>query len=176
MNWADLAIAIIVLIGTFKGLKTGFISELAGFIALACGIWTCFSYTGFWDDSIMHITHLGPGSSHAIGALAFGAEVYAIISLVGFLLNSITSSRILKIGNALLGAGVGLGKALIFVWAGLYALLFFPLTDDLRRDLHESTFAAAVTQPNQDLDVKLRDALPDFARLYATPLFDRHHV
>ena len=176
MNWADVVIGTIVFVSALKGFKTGFISELMGFLAFVCGIWACFAYTGFSDETVARITKLGPGSSHAIGLLLFGAEMYVAVSILGFALNRVTSSRILKSANAVLGASVGLGKSLIFVWAILYAMLFFPLTDDLRRDLHESTLASIITQPDQHLDEELRDTLPDFAKLFTTPLFDRHHV
>jgi uncharacterized membrane protein required for colicin V production len=176
MSWVDPAILTIVLVGALKGFKSGFISELMGFLAFLCGIWACFAYTGFLDAAIAHLGKIGTGSSHAIGLLLFGAEVYTVVWLAGFVLNRAASSPLLKAANAFLGASIGVGKSLIFVWAILYAILFFPLTRDVRRDLHASALAAAVTQPNPHLDEKLRGTLPDFAKLLTAPLFERHHV
>jgi len=176
MNWADLVIGAILLIGTYKGFQTGIINELMGIVALACSIWAGFAYGGFWDASIAKATHLGAGSSHAVGILAFSAEVYAIISLVGFLLNRIASLPLIKIGNKFLGACLGLGKTSIFLWAVLYIALFFPLTEDLRQDLHQSILASTMTQPNQRLDERVDNAIPDFAKPFAEPYLERHHV
>lgn len=176
MNWADLVIGAILLAGAYKGFKNGIINELMGIIALACAIWAGFAYGGLWDASIAKATHLGPGSSHALGILMFSAEVYAIVSLVGFFMSRIASLPLIKIGNTFLGACVGLGKTSVFIWAVLYIALFFPLTEDLRRDLHQSTLASTMMQPNRRLDDSLDEALPDFAKLFAAPYFERHHV
>jgi len=176
VNWADLAIGAILLAGAYKGFKTGIINELMGILALTCAIWAGFAYGGFWDASIATATHLGPGSSHALGILIFSGEVYAIVALVGFLLSRIASLPLIKIGNKFLGACLGLGKTSAFIWAVLYIALFFPLTEDLRRDLRQSTLASTMTQPNHHLDDSLDEALPDFAKLFAAPYFERHHV
>jgi uncharacterized membrane protein required for colicin V production len=176
VNWADLVIGAILLAGAYKGFKTGIINELMGILALVCSVWAGFAYGGFWDESIATSTHVGPGSSHALGLLAFSAEVYAIVSLIGFFLSRIASLPLIKIGNKVLGACVGLGKTSAFIWAVLYIALFFPLTEDLRRDLHQSTLASTMTQPYLHLDGSLHDSLPDFAKLFAAPYFERHHV
>jgi uncharacterized membrane protein required for colicin V production len=176
MNWADLVMGTVALVGTYKGFRAGFINELMGIVALGGSLWAGFSYGGFWDQAIAGTTHLGAGSSHALGVILFSAELYALISAAGFLLNRIASLPIVNVGNKFLGAFVGLSKTAIFLWAILYVALFFPLTDDLRRDLHQSLLASAATQPDGQIDDALRGTLPDFAKPFAEPYFERHHV
>lgn len=176
MSWPDIVIGAIVVIGTFKGFKTGFVSELTGIIALLTAITAGFTYTGFWDETISHAMHVGPGSSHTIGLIAFDAEVYLVVTVIGFFLGRIAMLPIVSSGNALLGAGIGFIKAATLVWAILYVALFFPLPHDLRHDLHRSAFVVVLTEPNEQVDDKLRNALPDFARLFTIPLFARHRV
>ncbi|HEY0798955.1 MAG TPA: CvpA family protein [Candidatus Baltobacteraceae bacterium] len=176
MTWPDIVIIGVGLLGAFKGYKSGFVAELTGIIALVAAITAGFVYSGFWDGAIEALTKLGPGSAHVLGIVAFAGAIYALVIAIGVLLGRIMKFPILKTVNALLGAGVGAIKALIFVWAILYVTLFFPLPTDLRADLHRSQMVAALTQPNDQLDQKFHDSLPWFAKLFATPFFTRHHV
>jgi uncharacterized membrane protein required for colicin V production len=176
MNWADFVLGGILLIGAFKGFKSGFIAELTGIIALTLAIWAGFIYNGFWDGTIARLTHLGAGSAHVLGLIAFGGEVYLIVSVVGMLLARIAGLPLIKIGNALLGGCVGLVKAAAFVWAVLYIALFFPLPSDVRGDLHHSTIVSLLTQPNGNLDEKIQNSLPDFTKFFTMPFFSRHRV
>jgi len=92
------------------------------------------------------------------------------------LMSRVASLPLVRVGNKCLGACVGVVETSLFIWASLYVALFFLLTEDLRRDLHRSTLASTMTQPNHRLDETVHDALPDFAKLFTTPYFERHHV
>jgi uncharacterized membrane protein required for colicin V production len=176
VTWPDIVIAAIAVLGAYKGYRSGFIEELTGIIALVAAIVAGFTYSGFWDGGVESISHLGPGSAHVVGMLAFAAVIYAIVTLAGLILNRIASLPIIGIANAILGAFVVFVKAMVFVWAILYIALFFPLPADLRGDLHRSTFVGMLTQPNGPLDERFHDSLPWFAKLFSTPFFSRHRT
>ncbi|HTV72405.1 MAG TPA: CvpA family protein [Candidatus Acidoferrales bacterium] len=176
MTWPDVVIIVIAVLGAYKGYRSGFIEELTGIIALVAAIVAGFTYSGFWDHSVENISHLGPGSAHVVGMLAFAGIIYAIVTVAGLILNRIASLPIIGIANALLGALVGFVKAMVFVWAILYIALFFPLPADLRNDLRHSAFVSLLTEPNGPLDERFHDSLPWFAKLFSTPFFSRHRM
>jgi uncharacterized membrane protein required for colicin V production len=174
--WPDLVIGGIALLFAFKGWKKGFVSELAGAVALFIAIVAAFRYGGAWDGVANSLTGLGPGSAHVVGMVAFALLVYALVMLVAWGLGRIARLPVLGIGNSIAGAIVGAGKTLVGAWAILYVILFFPLTNDLRADLHRSQVVQLVTQPNAQVDETLRGFLPWFIRPLMGPLFSRHRV
>ena len=175
-GWPDLLIGAIVVFGALKGFKRGFVSELTGAIALVAGIVAAFRYTGDWDAWVAATTHLGPGSAHVVAMSGFAAVWYALVFAVGMVLGRFAKLPIIGTVNALLGSGVGALKAIVGVWALLYIALFFPLSRDLRADLHRSQFAPLLTAPNVRIDGALRGSLPWFVRPFAGTLFARHNV
>ena len=80
------------------------------------------------------------------------------------------------IGNGIGGALVGVVKALLGTWAVVYVALFFPLTRDLRADLHNSQVVAFVSQDNAQIDAYMRSTMPWWVRPLVAPLFARHRV
>jgi hypothetical protein len=83
---------------------------------------------------------------------------------------------VLGIGNSIAGAVLGIVKAALVTWAVLYIALFFPLTPDLRNDLHRSALVAYITQPNSQLDGAIEQQMPWFMRPFVSPLFAHHRV
>jgi membrane protein required for colicin V production len=176
VSWPDIVIAAVAVLGAYKGYRSGFVDELTGIIALVAAIVAGFYYNGSWDGTAQHLSNLGVGSSHVLAMLVFAGCFYALVVILGMLLGRIAKLPLLGVVNAILGAAVGLVKALVFVWAILYVALFFPLPQDLRADLHHSAFVNDLTEPNGQLDEKFHDSLPWFAKLFTTPFFNRHRV
>jgi len=174
--WPDLALALILLLGTLSGFKRGFVRELAGAVALAFAIAAGFAYRGTWDVWINDRTHMGGASAHITGLLLYAAAAYAIVYALGMALATIAKLPIISTVNALFGAVVGCAKALVLSWAIVFAALFFPLTPTLRDDLHQSRAIAFLQAPNRKIDAALRVALPPFVKPFATELFTRHRV
>lgn len=176
LTWPDLVIGGIALIFALKGWKRGFVAELAGavalFVAIAAAIW----YRGTFDAVVASFAHAGPGSAHVIGMVAFAVAVYLGVMALSWLLGRVAKLPILGTGNALAGALVGVGKALVGSWAVLYVVLFFPLSPDLRADLRRSTLVAIVTQPNAQVDGIVRSTMPWFVRPFVGPIFANHRV
>ncbi len=176
MTWPDLVIGGIALLFALKGYKRGFVSEIGGFIALVAAIWAALRYPGTLDGYVESMLHLGPGSAHVIGMTAFAALVYIALLVISGALSRIAKLPVIGIGNGIGGAAVGIAKALVGVWIVLYVALFFPLSEDLRGDLHRSSLVAFVTSPNPQVDVVVRGTMPWFVRPFVAPLFARHRV
>ena len=174
MTWPDVVILGIAVVFAFKGFKKGFVSELAGAVALFISIVAAFRYGGAWDGTATSLTGLGPGSAHVIAMVAFAVVIYAIVMLIAWGLGRIAKLPVLGIGNSLAGAIVGAGKAIVGAWAVLYVLLFFPLSRDLRADLHRSQTVQLVTQVNPQVDAAFRDLLPWFIKPLMAPIFAHH--
>ncbi len=176
MVWPDILIGAILLIATLKGYKRGFVMELSGAIALVCSLITPWFYNGAFDGTLANALHLGAGSAHVVAMFLVGIATYVAILILARMLNAVAKLPVLGLGNALAGGAIGLLKGLIGVWAILYIALFFPLSRDIRADLHRSTLAAYITQPNRAVDEKIIASLPWFARPFVHPIFARHRV
>ncbi|GAC1561463.1 MAG: hypothetical protein NVS3B17_14110 [Vulcanimicrobiaceae bacterium] len=174
--WPDLAIGLILLLGTLAGFKRGLIDELAGLVALGFAIVAAFAYGGTWDAWLHDHARLGVGSAHIVGLVLYAAAAYAVVRAIGAALSTVAKLPIVGTANALAGAAVGFAKAAVFLWAIVYVALFFPLNASLRDDLHQSRLVAFLELPNGKLDENLRRSLPFFVQPFAKDLFERHRV
>lgn len=124
----------------------------------------------------MRSLHVGEGSAHVIGMIAFAVIVYASMMVLSSALSRIAKLPLIGVGNAAGGAAVGIAKALVGSWIVLYVILFFPLTHDLRGDLRHSQLVAVVTEPNAQIDRFVRDTMPWFIRPLVAPVFAMHRL
>lgn len=176
MIWPDILIAAIVLIAVLKGFKRGFILELSGFVALAASLIVPWFYRGSLDGFFQGTLHLGSGSAHVVAMFLVGLATYVAILLIARALNMFTKLPFLGLGNALGGAAIGIVKAFVLIWLLLYVALFFPLSPDIRADLHRSVLVGYVTLPNDRVDGALIGTFPWFARPFAHYFFAHHRV
>lgn len=176
LTWPDLVIGALALIFALKGWKRGFVSELAGAVAFLIAVVAAIRYPGTLDDLAQHSLHAGPGAAHVAGMVVFALAVYAAVMMLAWIFGRFARLPVISLGNSAAGALVGVAKALAGAWAVLYIALFFPLTHDLRSDLHRSTMVAIVTEPNRSVDSLMRDAMPSFIKPLAEPLFTNHRV
>lgn len=174
--WPDILIGAILAIAALKGYKRGFIMELAGAIALAASLIAPWFYNGGFDEPLQRAAHLNAGAAHVLAMVLVGIVAYIAVMLIARVLSAVAKLPVLGLGNALAGAGIGLLKAAVGIWLVLYIALFFPLSPQLRADLHHSRLAAVLTQYNPAIDGALTATLPGFARVLAAPLFERHRV
>src|SRR5579875_2988834 len=89
------------LIAALRGWKRGFVSELAGFVALVLGLWSGYRYSGSYDTQIERWAHLGPGSAHVVGMAGTAFSVYVVLLIASLLLGRIAKLPVLGFGNAL---------------------------------------------------------------------------
>ncbi len=176
LAWPDLIIGGITIFFAVKGFSKGFVSELAGGVAVFVAIVAAFRYNGAFDGIVTTITGLTQGSAHAVGLLLFAIVAYAIVLLIAWLLGRVAKLPPIGLINGVLGAFLGACKALFGAFLILYAVLFFPLPGDLRHDLKRSTLVSLVTQPDAAVDEAVRSLMPWFVRPLAAPFFSRHHV
>jgi membrane protein required for colicin V production len=174
--WPDILIGAILLIALLKGFKRGFIMELAGAIALILAFVTPWLYGGVFDGALQQWFHLGAGSAHVIGMFAVGILTYVGVMLLARALSVVAKLPVLGLGNALAGGAVGLAKGAVAMWLVLYIALFFPLSRDIRADLHRSVLVQLLTQNNARVDDAIIGTLPSFARPLLQQVFARHRV
>lgn len=174
--WPDVIIGAILLIALLKGYKRGFIMELSGAIALVLALVTPWFYGGAFDEPLQRWAHVGPGAAHVISMFAVGIATYAGVMLLARALSVVAKLPVLGLGNALGGAAIGLLKAAVALWLVLYVALFFPLSADIRADLHRSALTQLLTQPNRRIDDAIVATLPGFTRPLVQPVFARHRV
>ena len=176
LAWPDLIIGGITIFFAIRGFQKGFVSELAGAVAVFVAIVAGFRYTGAFDGTVTRFTGLTYGSAHAVGLLLFAIIAYAVVMLIAYLLGRVAKLPMLGAVNGIMGAFIGAGKALFGAFLILYAVLFLPLPNDLRNDLHRSALVALVTQPDAAVDDAVRGIMPWFVRPLLGPFFARHHV
>lgn len=176
LAWPDLIIGGITVFFAIRGFGKGFVSELAGAVAVFVAVVAAFQYNGAFDGIVTTLTGLTHGSAHAVGLLAFAIMAYAFVMLIAWLLGRIAHLPAIGLVNGILGAALGACKALFGAFLVLYIVLFFPLPNDLRRDLHRSALVSLVTQPDASVDEAVRGLMPWFVRPLANPFFGRHHV
>ena len=174
--WPDLVIAIILLLSTYKGFSRGFVSELGGAVAVVAALITPWYYNGAFDPWLESVAHLGAGSAHVVGMFLCGFATYAIVLAIAWVLGRFAKLPLLNIGNAIGGAAIGFAKGAVLIWLVLFIALYFPLSRDIRADLHQSHFAAFFTQPDAKIDGVIESVIPWFARPALWPYFRRHHV
>ena len=174
--WPDILIVAILIIAAFKGFSRGFVSELGGAVAVIAALITPWYYNGAFDAWLGNAVHLGPGSAHVVGMFLTGLITYAIVLAVAWVLNRFAKLPILNIGNSLGGAAIGFAKGAVLIWFLLFIALYFPLSPDIRKDLHASRFAASFTGIDPTIDHALQATVPWFARPFLDPYFKRHHV
>lgn len=175
-GWPDILIAVILIIAAVKGFKRGFVSELGGAVAVVAALITPWYYNGAFDPWLESVVHLGPGSAHVVGMFLTGFITYAIVIAISWVLNRFAKLPILNIGNSVGGGLIGFAKGAVLIWLVLFVALYFPLSPDIRRDLHVSHFAASFTGPDPAIDHAIEATIPWFARPFLTPYFSRHHV
>jgi len=176
ITWPDVVIFIVLAIATYKGYARGFVSELGGAVAVTAALITPWFYNGSLDGQIEGLTKLGPGSAHVVGMFATGLLTYVVLLVIARLLGAIAKLPVLGLGNALAGAAVGFAKGAILLWLVLFIALFFPLSRDIRSDLHQSRFAPYLVSYDAPLEDAILSTIPWFARPFAMPYFRRHHL
>lgn len=176
VDWPDILIVVILLIAAFKGFTRGFVSELGGAVAVVAALIAPWYYNGAFDGWLESTLKLGPGSAHVVGMFATGFIAYAIVIAISWVLSRIAKLPILNIGNSLGGAAIGFLKGAVLIWLVLFIALYFPLSPDIRNDLHGSKLAASFTQPDASIDKSIESVIPWFARPALWPYFHRHHV
>ncbi len=174
--WPDIVIVLVALLGAAKGYSRGFVSEIAGAIAIVLGLFAPWWYRGAADGTLESTFHLAPGIAHIVGMILSGVAVYAIVMAAAWIVNRFAKLPLVTIANSLAGAVVGVLKSAVFLWFVLFVALFFPLTPGLREDMHRAKLVGYLTSPNVFIDGAIVTIAPQPIRSVVAPYFARHRV
>ena len=129
MNFLDIILGVLLLLGLWKGLKNGLLIEIASIIALVAGIYGAihFSYiTGNylsakmeWNEQYISITAF----------IVTFIAIVLIVHLIGKLLTKIVDIAMLGLLNKIAGGIFGVLK--IAVILGAFLIFFDRLTDNV---------------------------------------------
>ncbi|HKE36549.1 MAG TPA: CvpA family protein [Candidatus Baltobacteraceae bacterium] len=174
--WADIAIFVVLTLTTWRGYMRGFISELAGIVALVAALVVPWYYNGILDDPIHSVSGLAIPIAHIAGMAISGVVAYIIVLIVASFLGRVKSVPVLGLGNAMGGGVVGLIKGSILVWLILFIALYFPLTVPIRASLHQSRLAPFFVTYDENIDRAVEATIPPLVLPFLIPFFKRHHV
>jgi len=130
MNYIDLVLGILILVGAIQGFRKGLIIELASLAALVLGIWGGIKFSDLMADFITK--HTGYQSEH-LSTIAFVVTFILIILLVhtiGKLLDTVVKAVFLGFLNRLAGIVFGVLKTAIIL--SIILLIF----DDVDQNVH----------------------------------------
>ena len=175
-GWVDILIAVILIIAGVKGFMRGFVGELGGAVATVAALITPWYYNGSFDGWLESQVKLGQGSAHVVGMFLTGFITYIIVLAIAWVVGRIAKLPILNIGNSIGGAAIGLLKGAVLIWFALFVALYFPLSPDIRTDLHDSRLAYNFVGPNEMIDKNIEGLVPWYARPALWPYFKRHHL
>lgn len=174
--WADVAIFVVLAFTTYRGYARGFITELAGIVALVAALVVPWYYNGILDGPIHNVTGLAPSLAHIAGMAISAVAAYVIVLIVARFLSRVRSVPILGLGNSLGGAAIGFAKGAIFVWLVLFIALYFPLTSPIRSSLHQSRFAPFFVAYDANIDHAVMSTIPPLILPWVLPFFKRHRL
>ncbi len=110
MNYLDIILAVLLILGLFRGLKNGLFVELASLIGLVAGIYGAVHFSYYAADFLQNKTDWDPNTVNlAAFAVTFLIIVIAI-SMLARLLTQIAKLAFLGLVNRLTGALFGLLK------------------------------------------------------------------
>lgn len=175
-GWPDVVIIAILAIAAIKGFARGLLSELGGVVAVLLALAAPFYYNGMFDSIFEKTLKMNVASAHITGLVVTGLIVYGIIMLLLWVIGRYTHLPALGAGNAIGGGIVGLAKGVVLLWVVLFIALLFPLSTQIRTDLHKSRLVAMLQQENQRVDDAIKSRLPDLAKPLVDPILDRERV
>ena len=110
MNYLDIIIGILLILGLFKGLKNGLLIEVASLIALILGVYGAIHFSYYAVD---FLNEKVSWSEQTINLAAFAITfiiIVVVITLAGRVLTKVASLAMMGIVNRILGAAFGLLK------------------------------------------------------------------
>jgi membrane protein required for colicin V production len=122
MNYIDLVLGILLIVGAVQGFRKGFIIELASLAALILGIWGGIKFSDFTAEFITK--HTGYHSEH-LSTIAFFITfliIVILIHLMGKMLDKIVKAIFLGFLNRLAGVVFGVLKTAVIL--SILLLLF----------------------------------------------------
>ena len=111
MNYLDIILGIILLIGLYKGIKNGLLIEIASLLALVLGVYGAIHFSFYAANYLNERTDLEPATLNLIAFAITFLVIVLVITLAGKLLTKLASIIMLGILNKILGGAFGLLKS-----------------------------------------------------------------
>jgi membrane protein required for colicin V production len=140
MNSIDIALIVLLVLATVRGLWRGLIRECFGFIALIGGLLAALKFSDVGAAALGRTTGLPPPTVAAIAFVAIFMIVHGGVSVLGFALDRFTGARVRTVSR-LSGAGFGLIKGGMVLAFLLLFLDLFPVAPVLKSQLRDSRLA-----------------------------------
>jgi membrane protein required for colicin V production len=123
MNWVDVVIVIILIIGLFKGLANGFVRGLFGLVALVLGIAIAAGYYAELREALLFRLPMGLQSQNIMSFLLIFLIVMLLVSILGNILSRALKLAALGWIDRLAGGVLGVFMACLFVGAILLVVV-----------------------------------------------------
>ena len=140
MNYIDITLALLLLIGLVRGFMKGFIFEIAVAGAIFLGTYAAFKLSGLLQPWVLKIGNFSPFTVHLICSIFMFTAVCAGIFFLAKLFSGLVNIAALGVFNKILGAVFGLLKYAFITSVILY---FFNLLDAKHHYISSDTKATS---------------------------------
>ncbi len=115
MNYLDLIIGLLLLLGVIRGLFKGFIASVASLAGLIIGIWASIKFAGVVGGWLASFIHTKPEYINVVSFILIFIGVAIALSFLGSLVEKIAESIQLGFANKILGGLFGFFKAALMI-------------------------------------------------------------
>lgn len=161
LDWVMVAMAIwFVLQGLIKGVTVsllGVVAVVAGYVISAMAMPVAGLPLAKWIDSLISSTEFTEEWARTVGFVVTYVFLYGLFTL---LISLLPGAKRPEISGQLLGAAIGVVKALVASMALVGILLASPLAKGVAEDVSRSTVAGHVAALQRDGIQTLRHAIP----------------
>ena len=140
MSSIDIALIVLLVLATLRGLWRGLIRECFGLLALMGGLVAALKFSNIGAAIVGGSTGLPPATVAAIAFVGIFMLVHGGVSLVGFGLDRVTGTTVRSFSR-LAGAVFGLFKGGMLLAFVLLFLDLFPVVPEIKPQLRESQLA-----------------------------------
>ncbi len=115
MNFIDLIIVVLLILGAVRGFTDGFIKELASLVALILGIWGAIKFSSFTAEKLYEYFDM---TGRFVGIIAFMVTFVVIVILIhfiGLIVDKFVEAIELSFLNRLVGIVFGLFKTALIL-------------------------------------------------------------
>lgn len=115
MNWLDISLLCLAVIGVVKGLFDGFVRQVVSLIALVAAIYFCAEAAYWLQGYLVKIEWLSQGAAGVVSYVIGFLLIVGIVLLVGEIVHQVLEVTPLSVFNHLAGGVFGLVAMLLFM-------------------------------------------------------------
>ncbi len=166
MNWVDIIIVIILVVGLGKGLTNGFVRGIFGIAALVLGIVLAAGNYGQVAEILFSRLQVGADAQAILGFLVIFVVVLILVSVVGRIITK--ALKLISLGWMDRLAGGVLGLVMASIFTGVVLLLVVMAGLQANNGLARSVVAPTV--------IRVTDTIVAFAPDVAREMVEEHYV